>query len=254
MTRSPASRVGGVGFRRRLEDAPIRRRSMTNGARARHGEAAMKSSSSNGRTGPWKEAFPFGQRPRRRSSWWWFRSRRGNQPMRLKPHLRLANADPFLARLFDIRPRARWLAEFFLKRYRKPARQRSGISLLAVAQQVGRQFRHGDIGFLDTCAKRNDRCGSSSRGVGRRSAWYEAPRMRNFKVTRAAALKWPRRRDANGRPRQSRQRVHADQANRASASQSPPAGSESRPRHTAPINGESYRDACDLEGRACCAP
>ena len=27
-----------------------------------------------------------------------------DQPMRLKPHLRLANADPFLARLFDVGP------------------------------------------------------------------------------------------------------------------------------------------------------
>jgi len=40
-----------------------------------------------------------------------------DQPMRLKTHLRLANADPFLARLFDVGPIVLAGSQsFFLKR------------------------------------------------------------------------------------------------------------------------------------------
>jgi hypothetical protein len=88
-----------------------------------------------------------------------------DQPMRLKPHLRLANADPFLARLFDVGPIVLAGPQSFFETAagaNEPAQQRSGISLLA--GRGGEKAARSSMvmsTFSTTYAKRNDRCGSS---------------------------------------------------------------------------------------------
>ncbi len=75
-----------------------------------------------------------------------------DQSVRLKPHVRSANAGPFFARLFDLGTVVLAGAQSFFEAIagaNEPTRQRSGISLLADRRgELGRQFRHGDVALL----------------------------------------------------------------------------------------------------------
>lgn len=121
-----------------------------------------------------------------------------DRPMQLKAHLRLANADPFLARLFDVGPKVLAMSRRVFEPAagaNEPARQRSGINFSAVAAASSAQFRHGDAGLLDDLRQKNDQCGSSLAwrrpplGLG-----TKLPRMRTafmrFTTKQTGTLKW----------------------------------------------------------------
>ena len=71
-----------------------------------------------------------------------------------------------------------------------PTRQRSGISLLASCSgELGRQFRHGDVGLLgDLRPKETTDAVRAWRGVDRRSAW-----VRSFPASEPPSPASPRR-------------------------------------------------------------
>ena len=196
MTTSPGSRVGASWvFDVSLEDPPIHRRVDDE----RSGERAAAQAGDEGLGLPMSER-SLGEKPSALQATAAQARHLGggsglvkeDQPVRLKPHLRLTNGGPFLARLLDVRTIVLACPQVFFETIagaNEPARQRSGMAFSPVAA-ASSAASSGMVmsAFSATYTKRNDRCGSSLAWPGPHSAW-----VRSFPASEPPSPGSPRR-------------------------------------------------------------